>query len=207
MSTSSAPLGRLQRRKVHAVNSADIELVRQPIPNMDKIYAVLDQIEADPEHWDQTNWSLVTECGTTMCFAGWACKMEGLTLGIEVKPGSYTASVSLADGRDISDAAELILGLTWQEARSLFVETIYGDDESTLRNDRQDHREQMFLNVKVEVQKISARAKEQQAAFERVAKELIASVPELEAVIQPNYLCPESRDTVLAHLGGQDGGS
>lgn len=187
------------------MNKTDIELVRQPIPNMDKIYAVLDQIEADPEHWDQTNWSKVTECGTTLCFAGWACKMEGLRLAIEVHDSASADDADLANGERIEDRATAILGLTGDEAYDLFIATLMhgyrlDDETDSERQFRHLH------NVKVEVAKISARAKEQRAAFERVAKELIASVPELEAVIEPGYLCPESRDTVLAHIGGQDGG-
>jgi hypothetical protein len=174
---------------------------------MDKVYAVLDQIEADPEHWDQTQWSSIAECGTTMCFAGWACKMEGLTLGVEVKPHLFDARVALADGKDISDTARVILGLTDEEATNLFICTTYSSDEFILSNGSPEDRAEMLENVKVEVAKISARAKEQQAAFERVAKELIESVPELEDVLKPGYLCPESRELVMKYLGGQDGGN
>jgi hypothetical protein len=179
------------------VNETDIKAVSLPIPNMDKLYAVLDRIEADPEHWNQSSWSGLGECGTTMCFAGWACKLEGLKLAVEVDGGTADRG-SLASGRAISTTAEEILGLTSNEAYNLFIETIHTG---------LDGRAKSLQSIKVEVAKIAARAKEQHAAFERVAKELIESVPELEDVLKPGYLCPESRELVMKYLGGRDGGN
>jgi hypothetical protein len=188
------------------MNETDIKAVSLPIPNMDKLYAVLDQIEADPEHWNQVQWSEATECGTTMCFAGWACKMEGLKLQAETD-SSRLARAYLANGEFIEYVAQEILGLADDEAYSLFTETTYDPDGDSLSNDDENHRAQMLNNVKVEVAKIAARAKEQHAAFERVARELIESVPELEDVLKPGYLCPESRELVMKYLGGRDGGN
>jgi hypothetical protein len=189
------------------VNEADIKAVREPIPNMGKVYAVLDRIEADPEHWDQGKWSQIKECGTAMCFAGWACKLEGLTLAIEQQPVTNRfAENELANGDEIEATAVRILGITWDEAYELFVETLsYGEDDDRDETEAQ-RRARHLRNIKREVQRIAARAKEQRAAFERIARELIESVPELEDVLKPGYLCPESRDLVMKYLGGQDGG-
>lgn len=40
-------------------------------------YAVLDQITAHPQRWDQSNWITETDCDTAACFAGWACLLSG----------------------------------------------------------------------------------------------------------------------------------
>jgi len=42
-------------------------------PNAELAYRVLDHIDADPESWNQMHWW----CGTSGCFAGWACKLAG----------------------------------------------------------------------------------------------------------------------------------
>lgn len=41
-------------------------------PNATLAYAVLDQIDARPDLWNQHEW-----CGTAMCFAGWAVELSG----------------------------------------------------------------------------------------------------------------------------------
>jgi hypothetical protein len=132
--------------------------------------------------------------------------MEGLKLQAETD-SSRLARAFLANGDLIEDVAQEILGLTADEAYILFTDTTYDPDGDTLSNDDENHRAQMLHNVKVEVARIAARAKEQHAAFERVAKELIESVPELEDVLKPGYLCPESRELVMKYLGGRDGGN
>jgi hypothetical protein len=42
-------------------------------PNAALAYAVLDQIDAHPETWNQGTW----DCGTAACFAGWAVRLAG----------------------------------------------------------------------------------------------------------------------------------
>lgn len=52
-----------------------------PTPfNADLAHRVLEAIEANPHHWNQRKWCTTTECGTAMCFAGWACHLEGWQL-------------------------------------------------------------------------------------------------------------------------------
>lgn len=41
---------------------------------------VLAAIEANPAQWNQRKWCAETGCGTAMCFAGWACHLEGWQL-------------------------------------------------------------------------------------------------------------------------------
>lgn len=55
-----------------------------PTPNAALAYAVLDQIDAHPDSWNQEIW----DCGTTACFAGWAVRLSGGTSdGSEVVAG------------------------------------------------------------------------------------------------------------------------
>lgn len=178
---------------------SDINAVAKPIPNVDKLYAVLDAIEANPEQWDQAHWSRATECGTSMCFAGWTVHLEGIKLAVEVD-GDNSRCSRTAEDKDISILASSILGLTSEEEYQLFVGSLY--DRDGLQYHRLMHREAILDNVKFQVAKISARAKEQSAAFDRIAKELIESVPELEHI---GPICPEARELVLKYLGGQDG--
>ena len=42
---------------------------------VDRFIQVLDKIEAEPEHWEQSRWH--SSCGTKHCFAGWAQLMSG----------------------------------------------------------------------------------------------------------------------------------
>lgn len=42
-------------------------------PNVERLRAVLTQIEEHPETWDQSQW----HCGSSHCFMGWAQVMSG----------------------------------------------------------------------------------------------------------------------------------
>jgi hypothetical protein len=41
--------------------------------NVNLLREVVEQIEADPESWDQSAWISTNSCKTTFCIAGWAC--------------------------------------------------------------------------------------------------------------------------------------
>lgn len=47
------------------------------MPNAERLKAVRQAVISHPEEWDQANWAQATACGTTLCFAGWACKLAG----------------------------------------------------------------------------------------------------------------------------------
>lgn len=49
----------------------------QTKPNAALAYAVLDQIDAHPEQWNQGVWVGRAACGTVACLAGWACLLAG----------------------------------------------------------------------------------------------------------------------------------
>lgn len=46
-------------------------------PNVKLLRLVLGHIEMAPCTWDQEHWRRKAECGTVMCFAGWACTLAG----------------------------------------------------------------------------------------------------------------------------------
>lgn len=84
--------------------------------------AVLAQIEAHPETWDQSTW----RCQTGMCFAGWAAELSPdiqWTLGADaVSDESYHDAEVTFDGcrTHVSFAAESVLGLSQDQADLLF---------------------------------------------------------------------------------------
>lgn len=187
----------------------DIDMVNEPIPNLGLLDRIMEKIQEKPEEWDQAWWAGEVRndegevCGTSHCVAGWACAMneaykidyasESLRVP-ETDPLSYKAQYG--EGMEgpnptpglsrasFSEVAERDLGLTTYEADGLFD----GD------NDLDD--------VLIHVQEIHARAKRQQAAFNRLAEELIASVPEMGEPLKYGYLCPESREVLIEALKG-----
>lgn len=59
-----------------------------PVLNVPLLRKTLEHIEAHPDDWNQCFWrgvSYVAECGTAMCFAGWACELAG---GVWAGPAS-----------------------------------------------------------------------------------------------------------------------
>jgi hypothetical protein len=82
-------------------------------PNAALAYAVLDQIEAHPENWDQAKWiSRKAECGTSGCFAGWTAMLSGYK---PVFANSTTSEATIvqdsADGEvRVSELAQQLLG-------------------------------------------------------------------------------------------------
>lgn len=44
----------------------------EPTPNLPLLRAVLAQIDAHPERWNQKDYATRGECGTAFCVAGWA---------------------------------------------------------------------------------------------------------------------------------------
>jgi hypothetical protein len=101
-------------------------------PNAALAYAVLDQIDAHPETWNQGTW----DCGTAACFAGWAVRLSG---GISSDRGDSSRVVdgpAELIGVPIDVAAERLLGVSpWTPS------TVYPAEEDWLfsaGNDRED---------------------------------------------------------------------
>lgn len=107
-----------------------------PTPNVALLDETLAWIWAHPEEWKQEYW----RCETGMCFAGWAAELAGavwLTGTEDARSHLVKAEaddppehISLSAMRfGASDAvwvrtrAQRLLGLTWDEADALFMET------------------------------------------------------------------------------------
>lgn len=122
-------------------------MVTAPTPNAELAYRVLDQIDADPKSWDQSEWYREEGCGTVACFAGWAVKFGGYDIALsEEQPalfgipahrfGRYVHGVA---GRrsfpyvaaeilriDIEQADDLFDGSNTRENLGLLVAEIFG---------------------------------------------------------------------------------
>lgn len=99
------------------------------MPNAELAYRVLDQIDAEPERWNQNAW--VIGCGTSYCFAGWALTLTGHTLvgrGAEAGSGMDLDGFHRVDGSIVGDAA----------ARELDIDLLSADDLFSVYNNRAD---------------------------------------------------------------------
>lgn len=89
-------------------------------PNAVLAYRVLDHIDAHPEEHRQTAWVDQDSCGTTACFAGWAC----LLAGDQAPPPADcpSAMVFSPDGHlhGVFDRAQEHLGIDEETAEDLF---------------------------------------------------------------------------------------
>jgi hypothetical protein len=102
-----------------------------PVPNVPLLRKIREHIEAHPEEWDQGDWRSNTACGTAYCFAGRAAHLDGAEWLSADEPACL-----VPDSGDLPDdlyytcgtgkympvpaRARRILGLTQDEARSLF---------------------------------------------------------------------------------------
>lgn len=197
------------------MNKRDIERVNEPIPNVALLDKVMERIAAEPEGWDQDSWGDIVlgpnqtvydtdiePCGTTHCFAGHAAEIAGIAhlkaykeryTDVDGKPQAFWATQWVDDKGEpiidvsIQEEARKALGLTWEEADRIFF--LFTTDP---------------VDLEILVAEVKLRGQRQQEAFDRIAEELIASVPELADVLKPGYLCPESREVLLTHLRKQN---
>lgn len=114
-----------------------------PKRNVELLTQVRDLIKADPSKLDMSHWGVVkgieldyrdevkVNCGTTACIAGWAVQLVGDKFLVhghsKSAEGGYSVSLSVAkNGRvcDIEKRARKILGLTYDEAAFLFMDTV-----------------------------------------------------------------------------------
>jgi len=95
-------------------------------PNVALLRLTLKHIEMAPCTWDQQEWRRKAECGTVMCFAGWACTLAG---GQWYRASDHVfRSFLKAEDDDerpsgmvpAESRAKRVLGLTWQQANMLF---------------------------------------------------------------------------------------
>lgn len=205
---------------------SDIDLVNLPTPNMELLDRVIDRIEGDFDSWDQESWGDIRgsiyaarePCGTTNCFAGHAVIEAGVLnmASVRVESGGYgvwTAVWTDKDGKvaesfSVPNRARQVLGLTEEEASELFfhfsgMHIDYNDEEvmdAYLALSKAERKREDLQWFKAKVEEIRYRSRRQEQAFNRIAAELITSVPELEEVLKPGYRCPESRQALRKAL-------
>lgn len=92
--------------------------------NADFADSVVGAIEANPAQHSQSMWAQQNECGTTMCFAGWAvtlagAKMEFFDIRHDLKR-AYDCTLPSGESRNISDYAAELLGVNETQREALF---------------------------------------------------------------------------------------
>lgn len=93
--------------------------------NADFADSVVGAIEAHPEQHNQSMWAQQNECGTTMCFAGWAVTLAGAKMvfynvGQNGTLGAHYCTLPNGETRNIADYAAELLGLTEIQQEALF---------------------------------------------------------------------------------------
>ncbi len=106
-----------------------------PTPNVDLLRRTLETVEAQPERWSQGDWrhKFADRCDTVMCFAGWACQLNGEVWADTVDPEAAETLV-IVDGKfvPVGYRATEILGLRNDQADRLF----YAEKEELSRQVR-----------------------------------------------------------------------
>jgi hypothetical protein len=95
---------------------------KEPKPNLPLLRAVLAQIDATPERWDQSMWASRTECGTAFCVAGWAVHISHPDAKPKFNLYGEALTCRLPGFGDvyIMDEARRLLAITRDEASLLF---------------------------------------------------------------------------------------
>ena len=187
----------------------DINLVNEPIPNMDLLDEVIDRIEGDIDGWDQGSWGDVVDdgdaeyCGTTACFAGHAVQAAGLMRlkttqkDFDGEPYWAVEWIDMNTGKrttpeHVPEKARKALGLTYEEADDIFFH---------FTSDKTEAKRAELQWFKTKVEEIRYRAKQQAEAFDRIAEELLSDpdLVEYEALLKKGW-CPESRDALIGIL-------
>lgn len=88
-----------------------------PVRNVELLERVMQHIQDHPEQHNQREW-IENDCGTAACFAGWAVQFSDMQA---VQTLTYGVFRDAAGGLySTGEAAERVLGLTFEEALALF---------------------------------------------------------------------------------------
>jgi hypothetical protein len=93
------------------------------IPDLSLLRKVFDQIQNDPETWDQKNWARKYACNTAYCVAGHAAVMSGheIRWGRAVIASGTTETLTVSGAHlSVPEVARHELGLDEVEANILF---------------------------------------------------------------------------------------
>lgn len=126
--------------------------------NIELLTKVRDLVEKQPEKLNMENWAWcdvewdfdgdgykkVVDCGTTACIAGWAVQLHGYKFLLH-DGDQYAIECIARNGRvmNIEYKAQELLGLTDDEANSLFINTSKDDAVDRLNDliDGKTHKE------------------------------------------------------------------
>lgn len=89
------------------------------MPNVPLMQDVIRHIATYPELHNQDWFFQPTDCGTAMCFAGWACYLSGMDRVSPDSPEDFTVETPTGISGPW-DAAQDVLGISTQEAYRLF---------------------------------------------------------------------------------------
>lgn len=117
--------------------------------NLERLKLLRETVIANPDKWEQRNWAKKTECGTTLCFAGWAVTLKGEELfwGFpeamqeDIQYYGFVITGTLESGRTISSVAQAWLDLDYDQADKLF----YSDQFNGL-----DHLNELIAETELE---------------------------------------------------------
>jgi hypothetical protein len=116
-----------------------------PQPNVELINKVIEQIDAHPETWCQDLWARKTDCGTSYCFAGWACVLAGEEiLWNEHKVGEDTFAAHVrTQGCASKEFGEYYVTIRERAQQLLGLGVIEADLLFDWANDREEIQEQV----------------------------------------------------------------
>jgi hypothetical protein len=117
----------------------NVDLLDKTMSHIETVHAFQQEGMELEQGWNQGAWCERTECGTSMCFAGWAVELSGIEHEWKKHPDSLMSDepgISLSlfiDGKaaDVSLTAERLLGLNGAEGARLFLST--GNDIDLVR--------------------------------------------------------------------------
>lgn len=95
-------------------------------PNIERLLRIRDQVLAEPAVFDMTDYVIVSDCGTTLCFGARAALDAGfITLRETPRPGArctfYEITPSGAlHGSEMRDLAMAALSINEKQAKRLF---------------------------------------------------------------------------------------
>jgi hypothetical protein len=103
--------------------------------NIELFKAIREKIATTPAAYDQETWGRrdgSAPCGTACCIAGWACVLNGDVSIEDARALGWDGEIGadgISDGRHVSDVASEALGLSADDADTLFTSLPEGERE------------------------------------------------------------------------------
>jgi len=112
-----------------------VEPSEQPTPNIPLLrkaveWAEAESLRAEDGEWDQREWRMVTDCGTTYCIAGYVCFINGaewerprgaMTIHADADDDpEYTWTTEEGRWTTVEARARRLLGISMEESGRLF---------------------------------------------------------------------------------------